>query len=79
MKARELYLKQQRDRLVEAKRKQRATTQQASLVGRTRGRYDRREVSSERESGSTGVSGGGRRGRDTGILSSAIAGNLKKV
>ncbi|CAI8010632.1 hypothetical protein GBAR_LOCUS6978 [Geodia barretti] len=79
MKARELYLKQQRDRLVEAKRKQRATTQQASLVGRTRGQYDRREVSSEREAGSTGVSGGGRRGRDTGILSSAIAGNLKKV
>jgi hypothetical protein len=80
LKARELYLKQQRYHLVEAKRKQRATTtQQSSSVGEARGQHDRREVSSERESGSTGVSGGGRRGRDTGILSSAIAGNLKKV
>ena len=67
---------------MEAKRKQRT---QSSSVGRaSRQPATRGEVSGERESGSTGVRGGGegrggRRGKDTGILSSAIAGNLKKV
>lgn len=67
---------------MEAKRKQR--TQSSSVGGTSRQSASRGEVSGERESGSTGVRGGGerkgrRRGKDTGILSSAIAGNLKKV
>ena len=84
LRARELYLKRQRDQLLETKRKQRvhSTPVNAPTTSSSQQRQGVQTPATaavSRDGGSSGGrGGGGRRGKDTGILSSAIAGNLKK-
>ena len=77
-----MYLKRQRDHLLEMKKQQRAQALHLPTASSGGSMQPRAAPETQDSAETTGTGAGGgrgeRRGRDTGVLSSAIAGNLKK-